>query len=113
MSLASPMYFKRVPRRSNRDRFALVTSENQLRVDVGKYCCARGYMKSIGKSKLQSLRRYYFSLTGDEPDTYLGTKMQMVKAIWSDIKISFEYIIFSMHNNVVGLHSRFCYVLVI
>ena len=88
---ASPMHFTRVRRRNSRDRFALVTSEHQLRVDVGKDCCARGCMKSIGKDKLRSLRRYYFSLTGDEQDTYLGTKMQMVKAIWSDIKISFEY----------------------
>ena len=58
-----------------------MTSENQLRVDVGKDFCARGCMNTIGKDKLRSLRRYYFSLTGDEQDTYLGTKMQMVKAI--------------------------------
>ena len=36
---ASPMHFTRVPRQNSRDRFALVTSENQLRVDVGKDCC--------------------------------------------------------------------------
>ena len=88
---ASPMHFRRVPRRNSRDRFALVTSENQLKVDVSKDCCARGCMSAIGKDKLRSLRRYYFSLTGDEQDTYLMTHMQMLKDILSDIKISFEY----------------------
>ena len=38
---ASPMHFRRVPRRIHRDRFSLVTSENQLRLDVSKVCCAR------------------------------------------------------------------------
>ena len=69
----------------------LVTSDNQLRVDIGKYCCARGFMNTIRKDTLRSLMRYYFTLTSDEQDNYLATKMQMVKAIWSDIKISFEY----------------------
>ena len=91
---ASPTHFIRVPCRNSRDRFSLVTSKNQLRVDVGKHCCAHGCMNAIGKDKLWSLRRYYFSLTGDEQDTYLATKMQMVKAIWFDIKISFEYYLF-------------------
>ena len=73
--LASPMHFTRLPHRNSRDRFPLVTSENPLRVDIGKDCCAIGYMNVIGKDKLWSLRRYYFSLTGDEQDSYLGTKM--------------------------------------
>ena len=68
-----------------------MTFENQLKVDIVKDFCARGCMYAIGKDKLRSLRRYYFSLTGDEQDTYLATKMQMVKDILSDIKISFEY----------------------
>ena len=102
------MHLRRVPRRNNRDRFALVTSENQLKVDVSKDCCAPDCMSAIGKDKLRSLWRYYFSLTGDEQDTYLITHMQMLKEILSDIKISFEY---SMDYNVVELHSRFCYVL--
>ena len=92
---ASPMHFTRVPRRNIRHRFVLVTSESQLRVDVRKDCCARGCMTAIGKDKLRSLRRYYFSLIGNQQDTYLPTKMQMVKAIWSDIKISFEYCLFT------------------
>ena len=72
-----------------------MTFENQLRVDIGKDCWSRGCMSEpTGKDKLRSLRRYYFSLTGDEQDTYLATKMQMVKHILSDIKISFEYYIF-------------------
>ena len=58
----------------------------------------RGCMNAIGKDKLWSLRQYYFSLTGDEQDTYLATKMQMVKAIWSDIKISFEYYLFPVQH---------------
>ena len=97
---ASPMHFRRVPRQNSRDRFALVTSENQLKIDVGKDCCARGCMSAIGKDKLRSIRRYYFSLTGNEQDTYLTTKMQMLKGICSNIKISFEYYLF-----VVELHS--------
>ena len=48
-------------------------------------------MTAIGKDKLWSLR----SLTANEQDTYLATKMQMVKAICSDIKISFEYYVFT------------------
>ena len=91
---ASPMHFTRVPRRNSRERFALVTSENQLRVDINKDCCARGCMSAIGKDKLRALRRYYFSLTGDEQDTYLMTHMHMVKDILSNIKISFEYYLF-------------------
>ena len=72
---ASPMHFRRVPRQNSRDRFSLVTYENQLKIDVGKVCCARGCMFTIGKDKLRSIRRYYFSLTGNEQDTYLTTKM--------------------------------------
>ena len=68
------MYFRRVPRQNSQDRFAL-TFENQLKIDVGKDCCARGCMSVIGKDKLRSIRRYYFSLTGNEQDTYLTTKM--------------------------------------
>ena len=66
INLASPMHFRRVPRQNNQDRFALVTSENQLKIDVGKDYCTRGCMSAIGKDKLQSLRRYCFSLTIDE-----------------------------------------------
>ena len=72
---ASPMPFRRVPHRNSRDSFALVTSKNQLKVDVSKTCCARGCMSAIGKDKLWSLRRYYFSLIGEEQDTYLMTHM--------------------------------------
>ena len=66
----------------SRDRFALVTSENQFKIGVNKYCCTHGCMSMIGNKKLWSLRHYYFSLTGDEQDTYLTAKMQMVKDIW-------------------------------
>ena len=52
-------------------------------------------MSAIGKDNLRSLRRYFFSLTSNEQDTYLTTKMQMVKDIWSGIKISFEYYLFT------------------
>ena len=76
---ASPMHFRRVPRQNSRDRFSLVTSENQIKIDVGKYCCAHGCMSAIGKDKLRSIRCYYFSLVGNEK-------------ICSNIKISkFEY----------------------
>ena len=40
---ASPMHFRRVPRQNSQERFARVTFENQLGVDVGKECCARGW----------------------------------------------------------------------
>ena len=33
------MHFRRVPHQNNRDSFALVTSKNQLKIDVGKDCC--------------------------------------------------------------------------
>ena len=63
--LASPMHFRRVPCQNNRDRFALMTFENQLKIDVRKDCCACGCMSTIGKEKLRSIRRYYFSLIGN------------------------------------------------
>ena len=90
----SPLFFKRVSRRISRDRFALVTSEAQLTLDVNKTCCARGCMATIGKQNLRSLRRYYFSLNGDEQDTYLMTHLQIVSDKSSDILISFEYYLF-------------------
>ena len=91
--LASPMHFRRVPRQNNRDRFALMTFENQLKIDVRKDCCACGCMSTIAKDKLMSRWRYYFSVTGNEQDT-VTTKMQMVKDICPSIKISFEYYLF-------------------
>ena len=63
----SPMHIK--PRRIRVARFNLVTSDEQVGLDVNKTCCARGCMSLIGKSKLRELRRFYFSMTGDEQDT--------------------------------------------
>ena len=56
-----------------------------------KPCCARGCMINIGKKKLKDLSHYYFSLNGDEQDTYLSTHMQMVKDTSSSLSISFKY----------------------
>ena len=95
ISLVSPIHFRRVPRQNSRDRFALVTSENELKIDIGKDCCARGCMFRIGKERLRTIRRYYLSLIGNEQDTYLTTKIQMVKDICSNIKISFGYYLFT------------------
>ena len=91
----SPLFFKRVSRRISRDRFAFVTSDAQLTLDVNKPCCARGCMATIGKQNLQSLRRYYFSLNGDEQDTYLMTHLQIVSDKATDISMSFEYYLFT------------------
>ena len=71
IQLSSPMHFRRVPRRMRQDRYDLVTSNKQLTLDVNKLCCACGCMSMIGKYKLRALRCYYFSLIGDERDTYL------------------------------------------
>ena len=90
----SPMHIKRIPRRIRVARFNLVTSDKQVGFDVNKTCCARGCMSLIGKSKLRELRRFYFSMTGDEQDTYLGSHMQMVSDKTSGIKVSFEYYIY-------------------
>ena len=49
---ASLMHFRRVPHRNSRHRFAIVTSEKKLKIDVGKKCCTRGCMSMIGKDKL-------------------------------------------------------------
>ena len=38
---ASPMQFRWVPRRNSRGTFALLTYENQLKLDVGNDCCTR------------------------------------------------------------------------
>ena len=74
----SPMHIKGIPHRIRLARFNLVTSYKKLGFDVNKTCCARGCMSLIGKSKLRELRRFYFLMTGDEQDTYLGSHMQMV-----------------------------------
>ena len=47
INLASPMHFRRVPRQKSRDRFAFLTSKNQLKIDLDKDCCARGCMSVI------------------------------------------------------------------
>ena len=72
IKFGSPMHIRRIPRRISLARFNLVTSYKELGFDVNKTCCARGCMTMIGKSNLQELRRYYFSMTSDEQDTYLG-----------------------------------------
>ena len=74
--LGSPMHIRTIPRRIRLARFNLVTSDKLLGFDVNKTWCAPGCMSMIGKAKLQELRRYYFSMTGDEEDTYLGSHMQ-------------------------------------
>ena len=61
--LASPMHFRRDPHQDSGDRFSLVTFENQLKIDVGKDCCARGCMSTIGKDKLRSIRHNLLFLT--------------------------------------------------
>ena len=71
-----------------------MTSENKLTLDVNKVCCTRECMPRIGKENLRSLQRYYFSLIGDEQDTYLLTHLQMVSDKTSGISISFEYYLF-------------------
>ena len=57
------------------------------------------------KGKLWSLQHYYFSLIGDEQDTfgdeqdtYLLTHLQMVSGKTSDISISFEYYLFTVQQ---------------
>ena len=70
-----------------RDRFAVVTFENQLILDINKVCCARECMSRIGKEMLRSLGRYYLSLTSDEQDTYLTIRMQMVSDIFSHLDL--------------------------
>ena len=86
-----------------------------FKIDAGKDYCARGCMAMIGKGKLRAIRRYYFSLTGNEQDTYLTTKMQMVKDICSqDADGEGQYllsIICSQDANVVELLSKLHYVL--
>ena len=91
---ANPMKIMRIPRRTRLARFNLVTLDKQIGFDVNKTCCARGCMSMIGKSKLRELRRYYFSMTGDEQDTYLASHMQLVSDKSTGIKVSFEYYIF-------------------
>ena len=88
------MHIKRIPCRIRLAKFNLVTSDKQLGFDVNKICCARGCMSMIGKSKLRELRRYYFSMIGDEQDTYHGSHMQLVFDKSLGIKVSFEYYIY-------------------
>ena len=86
------MHFKRVNRQIRCARYDFVTSDRQISLDMENPCCARGCMTMIGKKKLKDLRHYYFSLNGDEQDTYLSSYMQMVKDTSSSLSISFNVV---------------------
>ena len=70
-SMMSPLTFKRVPQRLSSERLEFLTFEHQLLLDISKKCCLSDCLLKIGKFVLKSISLYYFSLNGEEQDTFL------------------------------------------
>ena len=90
-SMLTPICFKRVPRRVSYKRLEYVTSERQILMDINKQCCLSNCLAKIGKKGLQSIRQCYFSLNGEEQDTFLVARLQLIKDTSSRNKVSFDY----------------------
>ena len=88
-----PMRFKRVPRRVSSKRLEFLTSEHQLLRDVAKKCCLAECLVKSGKHGLKSIRHWYLSLNGEEQDTFLADRLQLVQDSSLGSKVSFEYYI--------------------
>ena len=90
-SVVTPICFKRIPRRVSSKRFQYLTSEHQLRIDSVKKCCLSDCLVKFGKKELHSVRLYYFSLNGEEQDTFLAARLQLLQDSSSRAKVCFEY----------------------
>ena len=91
LSTPVPMCFKRVPRRVSSKRLEYLTADHQLLQDIAKRCCLSDCMSKIGKKGLKALRHWYFSLNGDEQDTFLADRLQLVQDSSSRDKVTFDY----------------------
>ena len=90
-STPAPMRFKRVPRRVSSKRLEFLTSDHQLHHDVLKKCCQSECLSKIGKRGLQAIRHVYFSLNGEEQDTFIADRLQLISDGGSRTSVSFEY----------------------
>ena len=90
-STLAPMCFKRVLRRVSSKRLEFLTSEHQLQHDISKKCCLSSCLSKKGRRGLQDVRNLYFSLNGEEQDTFLADRLQLLSDPSSSKNISFEY----------------------
>ncbi len=90
-STPTPMCFKRVPRRVSSKRLEFLTSDHQLQHDISKKCCLSSCLAKIGRRGLQGIRHSYFSLNGEEQDTFLADRLQLMRDPSSGKNVSFEY----------------------
>ena len=90
-SMLTPICFKRVPRRVSYKRLEYLTSECPILMDIAKRCCLLNCMARIGKKGLSLLRQCYFSLNGEEQDTFLVARLQLVNDSSLRNTISFDY----------------------
>ena len=71
LSSLAPICFKRVPRQVNPKRLEYLTSEHQILIDVSRDCCQSSCLHILGKKAFKEIRVWYFSLNGEEQDTFL------------------------------------------
>ena len=90
-SVVTPICFKRIPRRVSCKHFEYLTSEHQLRISIVKKCCLSKFLVMFGKKELQPVRLYYFSLNGEEQDTFLAARLQLLQDSSSRTKVLFRY----------------------
>ena len=90
-STTAPMCFKRVPRRVSSKRLEFLTSKHQLQHDISKKCCLASCLSKSGRRGLHDVRNLYFSLNGEEQDTFLADRLQLMRDQSSGENLSFEY----------------------
>ena len=104
-STPAPLCFKRFLRHVSSKRFEYMTFEHQLLIDSAKTCCLANYLPKFGKKSLKEVRLWYLSLNGDEQDTFLADRLQLIQEYSSGKKVSFEYYL-TLNENVVETLSR-------
>ena len=92
-SSPTPRCFKRFARRVNHKRLEHLTSECQILIDVSKDCCQSSCLAKLGKKALKDISLWYFSLNGDEQETFLSDRLQLLQESSSRNNVTFEYYI--------------------
>ncbi len=90
-SSTGPLRFERIPRHVSAKRFDFLTSERQLIIDSAKNCCLSECLSKIGRRGLKQIRLGYLSLNGEEQDTFLAGRLQLLQDLSARNKVSFEY----------------------
>ena len=90
-STPTPMCFKRVPHHVRSKRLEFLTSDHQPQHDILKKCFFSSCLAKIRRRGLQGIRPSYFSLNGEEQDTFLADRLQLMRDPSSGKNVSFEY----------------------